>query len=246
MSQALLELYLRKLKLWALEKHYAQIIEVNTGCDNIQLLLKLFEREVQTREENAINRKIKGGNFPKIKTLDSYEFECLPHLDREKVLTFTNCDFIEKAENIIMLGNSGTGKTHLAIALGVAVCHKNISVYFTSAAKLANDLMEARHANTLSKLHGKLAKYRLLIIDEIGYVPLSQTGAELMYDVINQRYEISSLIVTSNLQLSDWGQIFKCEKLTNALLDRLTHHSHILDMNGESYRFSHSTAHSQN
>ena len=141
-----------------------------------------------------------------------------------------------------MLGNAGTGKTHLAIALGVAACQKNISVYFTSAAKLANDLMEARDELSLSKLHNKLAKHKLLIIDEIGYVPLSVTGAELMYDIINQRYEINSLIMTSNLEFSDWIQVFKSDKLTAALLDRISHHSNIIEMNGDSYRFNNSVA----
>ena len=119
---------------------------------------------------------------------------------------------------------------------------KNISVHFTSAAKLANDLMEARDELSLSRLHNKLAKHKLLIIDEIGYVPLSNTGAELMYDIINQRYETSSLIMTTNLQFSDWVQVFKSDKLTAALLDRITHHSNIIEMNGDSYRFNNSIA----
>ncbi len=246
MKNALLDLYLRKLRLSTIEEKYPNIIEKNDKADIISILLKLFEIEVQTREENAINRKLKGGNFPKIKTFDSYNFEYMPKLDKQKILNFTNCEFIEKTQNIVMLGNSGTGKTHLAIALGVAACNKNTAVYFTSAAKLANDLMEARNDNNLSKLHNKLSKYKLLIIDEVGYVPLSTTGAELIYDIINQRYEISSIIMTSNLQFSEWGQIFKCEKLTNALLDRITHHSNILDMNGESYRFKNSIANLKN
>jgi len=242
MNNPLLELYLNKLKLTSIASQYQNIIDKHAKEDVVSILSKLFEYEVQMREDRAIERKLKGANFPKIKTIDSFDFTKLPKLDKQKILNFSNCDFIEKAENIIMLGNAGTGKTHLAIALGVAACQKNISVYFTSAAKLANDLMEARDELSLSKLHNKLAKHKLLIIDEIGYVPLSVTGAELMYDIINQRYEINSLIMTSNLEFSDWIQVFKSDKLTAALLDRISHHSNIIEMNGDSYRFSNSVA----
>lgn len=242
MNDPLLELHLNKLKLTAIASQYKNIIDKNTKEDIVTILTKLFEYEVQVREDRAIERKLRGANFPKIKTMDSFDFTKLPNLDKQKILNFSNCEFIEKAENIIMLGNAGTGKTHLAVALGVAACQKNISVYFTSAAKLANDLMEARDELSLSKLHNKLSKHKLLIIDEIGYVPLSATGAELMYDIINQRYEVSSLIMTSNLEFSDWIQVFKSDKLTAALLDRITHYSNIIEMNGDSYRFSNSIA----
>ena len=238
----MLELYLNKLRLTAIASQYRTIIEKNNKSDIVALLTKLFELEVQIREEKAIERKLKGANFPRIKTLDSFDFTQLPNLSKDKILEFANCEFIEKTNNIIMVGNAGTGKTHLAIAIGVAACQKNIPVYFTSAARLANDLMEARDEYSLSKLHHKLAKHRLLIIDEIGYVPLSNTGAELMYDIINQRYENGSLILTTNLQFSDWIQVFKSDKLTGALLDRITHHSNIIEMNGDSYRFNNSIA----
>jgi DNA replication protein DnaC len=242
MNNPLLELYLNKLKLTVIASQYGNVIDKNSKSDIVTILTKLFELEVQTREEKAIGRKLKGANFPKVKTLDSFNFTQLPKLDKQKILDFANCEFIEKAQNIIMLGNAGTGKTHLAIAIGVAACQKNISVYFTSAAKLANDLMEARDEYSLSRLHNKLAKHKLLIIDEIGYVPLSNTGAELMYDIINQRYESCSLIMTTNLQFSDWVQVFKSDKLTSALLDRITHYSNIIEMNGDSYRFNNSIA----
>lgn len=241
-NNAFLELYLNKLKLNSVLSQYKKIIEQNPQSDIIAILTKLFEIEVQTREEKAIERKLKGANFPKIKTLDSFDFAKLPSLNKQQILDFANCEFVERTSNIVLFGNTGTGKTHLAIALGVAACQKNIPVYFTSMARLANELMEARDEYSLSKLHNKLAKHKLLIIDEIGYVPLSNTGAELMYDIINQRYEINSIIMTTNLQFSDWGQVFKSDKLTSALLDRITHHSHIIEMNGDSYRFSNAIA----
>ena len=128
MSNPLLELYLNKLKLTTIASQYSNIIDKNSKSDSITIFTKLFELEVQTREERAIERKLKGSNFPKVKTLDSFDFSKLPNLDKQKILDFGNCEFIEKAQNIIMLGNAGTGKTHLAVALGVAACQK-ISQY---------------------------------------------------------------------------------------------------------------------
>ena len=218
---------------------FAQVLEANERdlpfIDDESNLKKAI---IQKSKNHWAFKALLKPHFPKVKTLDSFDFTKLPKLNKQKILNFANCEFIEKAENIIMLGNAGTGKTHLAVALGVAACQKNISVHFTSAAKLANDLMEARDELSLSRLHNKLSKHKLLIIDEIGYVPLSNTGAELMYDIINQRYETSSLIMTTNLQFSDWVQVFKSDKLTAALLDRITHHSNIIEMNGDSYRFT--------
>ena len=182
MSNPLLELYLNKLKLTTIASQYSNIIDKNSKSDSITIFTKLFELEVQTREERAIERKLKGSNFPKVKTLDSFDFSKLPNLDKQKILDFGNCEFIEKAQNIIMLGNAGTGKTHLAVALGVAACQKNISVHFTSAAKLANDLMEARDELSLSRLHNKLAKHKLLIIDD---------NEELMNCVYDSFQEVS-------------------------------------------------------
>lgn len=236
-DSALLEFYLAKLKLTGILQEYKNVIDQNSNVDTVTTLLRLFEVEMQTREEKSIERKLKDANFPNIKTLDSFDFSKLPNLNKQQIIDFTNCDFIDKTHNIVMLGNTGTGKTHLAIALGISACQKNVTTYFTTAAKLANELSEARDEYSLLKLHAKLAKFKLLIIDEIGYVPLSNTCAELMYDIISQRYEKSSIIMTSNLQFSEWVQVFKSEKLTSAILDRIAHYSHILEMNGDSYRF---------
>ncbi len=137
---------------------------------------------------------------------------------------------------MIALGNSGTGKTHVALGLGLAACQKGLAVGFATAAALVHALMEARDEKRLLRLQGQLAKYRLLIIDELGFVPLSKTGAELLFEVFSQRYERGSILVTSNLPFDEWTEIFGSERLTGALLDRLTHHVHILEMNGESYR----------
>ncbi|MBM3599832.1 MAG: ATP-binding protein, partial [Alphaproteobacteria bacterium] len=148
--------------------------------------------------------------------------------------------YVLRRENVIAVGNSGTGKSHVALGLGLAACQKGLSVGFTTAAALVNELLEARDEKRLLRLQRQLATYRLLIIDELGYVPLSQTGAELLFEVFSQRYERGSTIVTSNLPFDEWTGVFASERLTGALLDRLTHHVHILEMNGDSYRLKQS------
>jgi DNA replication protein DnaC len=146
-----------------------------------------------------------------------------------------------RPKTVIALGPSGTGKTHVALGLGLAACQKGLSVGFTTAAALVHELMEARDERRLLRLQKQLAAYRLLILDERGYVPLSPTGAELPFEVFSQRYERGSILVTGNLRFDEWTSVFGAERLTGALLDRLTHHVHILEMNGESYRLRHST-----
>jgi len=156
------------------------------------------------------------------------------------VLELARSEYVTRRENVIALGNSGTGKTHVALGLGLAACQKRLAVGFTTAAALVNDLHEARDEKRLLRLQRQLAGYKLLIVDELGYVPLSQTGAELLFEVFSQRYERGSIIVTSNLPFNEWTGIFGSERLTGALLDRLTHHVHILEMNGDSFRLKHS------
>ena len=178
--------------------------------------------------------------FPAVKSLDSFDFKAIASLNKMLVLELARCEYVERRENIIALGNSGTGKTHIALGLGLAACQKGLSVGFLTAAALVHELMEARDEKRLLRLQKQLAKYHLLIIDELGFVPLSKTGAELLFEVFSQRYERGSILVTSNLPFDEWTEIFGSERLTGALLDRLTHHVHILEMNGESYRLNQS------
>ena len=175
-----------------------------------------------------------------VKSLDAFEFKVIPTLNKMLVLELARCEYINRNENIIAVGNSGTGKTHIALGLGLAACQKGLAVGFITASALVHELLEARDEKRLLRLQKQLAKYRLLIIDELGYVPLSPTGAELLFEVFSQRYERGSTIVTSNLPFDEWTSIFGSERLTGALLDRLTHHVHILEMNGESFRLKHS------
>ncbi len=156
------------------------------------------------------------------------------------VLELARCEWIERQENVIALGPSGTGKTHVALGLGLAACQKGLPVAFVTVAALVNELIEARDEKRLLRLQRQLAKMKLLITDELGFVPLSKTGAELLFELISQRYERGSTLITSNLPFEEWTETFGTERLTGALLDRLTHHVNILEMNGESYRLNQS------
>ncbi len=156
------------------------------------------------------------------------------------MLDLARGDYIERRENAILLGPSGVGKTHIALALGLAACQKGLAVRFTTASQMVHAMIEARDEKRLLRFQDQLAKVNLLIVDELGYVPLSQTGSELLFDVFSRRYENSATIVTSNLPFQEWTTVFASERLTGALLDRITHHVHILEMNGESYRLKQS------
>jgi DNA replication protein DnaC len=168
----------------------------------------------------------------------TFDFAAQPSLNKPLVLELSRCDWIEKRHNCIALGPSGTGKTHVALALGLAACQKGYNVAFTTAASLVHELMEARDERRLRALQKHLNTVKLLIVDELGYVPLTAVGGELLFEVFSQRYERGSTLVTSNLPFDEWTSVFGSERLTGALLDRLTHHVHILEMNGDSYRLA--------
>jgi DNA replication protein DnaC len=187
-----------------------------------------------------VERRIREARFPAVKSLDSFDFPAIPSLNKALVLELARGEYIERRENVIALGNSGTGKTHIALGLGLAACQRGLSVGFTTAAALVHELLEARDEKRLLRLQKQLAGYRLLVIDELGFVPLSKSGAELLFEVFSQRYERGSTLVTSNLPFDEWTEVLGSERLTGALLDRLTHHVHILEMNGESYRLAQS------
>lgn len=242
--QMLLEAYLKRLKLPAMCTHYQEMArQAEQGNQTYEgYLLVLSELETQQRDENAFKRRVSQARFPLFKTLDQFDFSAIPALNKAKVLNLAQGDYIGKRENLILMGNSGTGKTHLAIALGFLACQQGKTVRFLTAAGLINQLTEAQAVLRLSHVQKTLSKLDLLIIDEIGYVPFSEKGAQLFFQVITDSYEKQSIIMTTNLEFSKWPQVFHSEQLTGALLDRLTHHAHILTMNGESYRFKESMA----
>ena len=240
--QVLLAHHLKTLKLPTFLREYDKLARqcATEGADHVRYLVRLTELELIDRERRMVERRIRQARFPAVKSLDSFDFKAIASLNKMLVLELARCEYVERRENIIALGNSGTGKTHIALGLGLAACQKGLSVGFLTAAALVHELMEARDGKRLLRLQKQLAKYHLLIIDELGFVPLSKTGAELLFEVFSQRYERGSILVTSNLPFDEWTEIFGSERLTGALLDRLTHHVHILEMNGESYRLNQS------
>ncbi len=240
--QLLLAHHLKALKLPTFLREYDKVAKqcAAEGIEHSRYLLQLAELELIDRERRMVERRIKQARFPATKSLDSFDFKAIPSLNKMLVLELARCDYIDTQQNIIAVGNSGTGKTHIALGLGLAACQKGLAVGFTTASALVHELIEARDEKRLLRLQRQLAKYKLLIIDVLGYVPLSPTGAELLFEVFSQRYERGATIVTSNLPFDEWTGIFGSERLTGALLDRLTHHVHILEMNGDSFRLKHS------
>jgi DNA replication protein DnaC len=236
--QVLLGHHLKALKLPTVVREYDKVARqcAAEGVDHVRYLLRLAELELIDREQRLVERRIRAARFPAVKSLDSYDFTALPSLNKALVLELARCEYLARRDNVIALGNAGTGKTHIALGLGLAACQKGLAVGFTTAAALVHELIEAGDEKRLLRLQRQLAACKLLIIDELGYVPLSPTGAELLFEVFSQRYERGSVIVTSNLPFDEWTSVFGSERLTGALLDRLTHHVHILEMNGESYR----------
>jgi len=240
--QVLLAHHLKALKLPTFLREYDKLARqcAAEGVDHVRYLVRLTELELIDRERRMVERRIRQAKFPVVKSLDAFDFKAIPSLNKMRVLELARCEYVERRENVIALGNSGTGKTHVALGLGLAACQKGLSVGFITAAALVHELMEARDDKQLLRFQKRLAGLKLLVIDELGFVPLSKTGAELLFEVFSQRYERGSILVTSNLPFDEWTEVFGSERLTGALLDRLTHHVHILEMNGESFRLKQS------
>src|ERR1700758_1284583 len=243
--QVLLVHHLRQLKLPTFLREYEKVATetAREGLDHVRFLLRLAELELIDRERRMVERRIRAAHFSAVKSFDTFDFAAIPSLNKPLVLELARCEYVVAGENIIALGNSGMGKTHACLALGLAACQRGFTVSFTTAVGLVHQLMEARDEERLLKLQAQLAAVKLLIIDELGYGPLSQTGAELLFEIFSQRHERGSTIVTSNLPFEEWTSAsFKASVLTGALLDRLTHHVHILELNRDSYRLKQSKA----
>jgi DNA replication protein DnaC len=240
--QLLLEHHLKQLRLPTFLREYDKVARQSAveQATYAAYLLRMAELELLERERRAIERRIRQARFPVVKTMDSFDFLAIPSLNKTMVLELARCEFLTRRENVLLLGNSGTGKTHIALALGLAACQRGHRVRFTTAAALVSELIEARDERKLLRFQKQIAAYELLIVDELGFVPLSKTGAELLFEMLSQRYERGSTMVTSNLPFAEWTEVLGSERLTGALLDRLTHHVHILEMNGDSYRLKQS------
>lgn len=233
---------LRALKLSTMAKflgeHLRQAAE--KGVSYEEFLLGLTSIEIQIRAENRLKRRIREARFPLLKSFETFEVEAASGLDIRLFKELATCSYIKEHRNIIFLGKSGTGKTHMATALGVEACKKDFRTRFITCYGLANELIEAREERELQRLLNRYSKYDLLILDELGYIPFSKEGSELIFQVLAERHERGSLIITTNLGFADWTKVFGDPVMTAALLDRLTHKAHIINCTWESYRLKES------
>src|SRR4051812_24707141 len=235
----LLKAQLKQLRLPAMARELEKLSREAASANQCyeQFLLQLTEIERAARAANTLTARIKHADFPFLKDFDTYDFGALPDLPKPKLLELARGEWIGQKFNTCFIGSTGTGKTHLAIALGQAACRAGYRVRFFTAPELVSALEKEQKQYTLDRFLRQLEKTDLLICDELGYVSFSRNGVELLFRVFTNRYERSSLLLTSNLAFSDWNQVFQGERMTAALLDRLTHRCHIFEMNGESYRF---------
>ena len=247
LQHPLLKSNLKQLRLPTMLAEYQKLAgeAADANQDYLEYLLRLTELELQSRSANALQSRIRKAEFPVQKELDSFDFSSARSLSKPKVLELSRGAWIDTHQNCILVGSSGTGKTHLAIALGLAACRLGKRVRFFTAANLVQKLEQAQQEYALERLQKQLDKTDLLICDELGYLSFSRSGAELLFQIFADRYERSSTLLTTNLPFSEWQQIFQGERMTAALLDRLTHHCEIFEMTGESYRFRESMKNKQ-
>ena len=237
-----LKSHLKALRLPTVLREYQRTAAdaATEGLDYETYLLRLLQCEISDREARSFQRLLKLARLPAKKTIAEFDFTRLPDLEPLTVHRLGGCDFVTKAENLLLVGSSGTGKTHLATAIAVEACRRKYSVRFFTVSQLVEALMEAKSERALGRMRASLKKVDLLVLDELGFVPLPASGAELLFDIVSDRYEKASIVITTNLPFEEWISVLASEPLTHAMLDRLTHHVHILEMNGRSYRLAQS------
>ena len=225
-------------------KHYQISIKLSEYIEKInenkigvaEALLELTNQELEVKNYNATHAMVKVAGFPHLKEVKDFDFNFQPKINKQQILDFESLRFLENNNNILLIGNSGVGKTHLATAIGIAAAKKRVSTYFIKCHDLISQLKKAHIENRLETRIKHFSKYRLLIIDEIGYLPIGEEEAKMFFQLIDMRYEKKSTIITSNINLSDWGKVFADSLIASAILDRLVHHSSIVNILGNSYR----------
>jgi len=237
-STVLLKHHLKALRLPTVLAECEKVAKqcADDNVDHLGFLLNLLELELIERDRKASERRLKAARFPAPKTLDEFDFAARPSVNKPQLLDLVRGDYVTKRENVLLVGPSGTGKTHLATALGMAACAQGKRVRFWRVTELMTTLREAEQERQLLRLRSQLTKLDLLILDELGYVPASKAGAELLFDVIATAYERTSVVLTTNLGFEHWTEVLGNERLTGAALDRLTHRCTIIETAGESYR----------
>lgn len=232
---------LENLKHLKLNQTFLDIDEYIDKINNekisiVDALYELTEKEIEIKNFNATHAMVKVAGFPHHKTLDDFDFDFQPKINKQQFLDFLSLRFLENNSNILMIGSSGVGKTHLMVAVGIAAAKKRISTYFIKCQDLIAQLKKAHLENKLDNRIKHFAKYKILIIDEVGYLPIGGFESKMFFQLIDKRYEKKSTIITSNVDLSDWNSIFDDNLIASAILDRLIHHSHIVNIVGPSYR----------
>ena len=222
------------LNLKQMHLHLEPILDSNVSL--LEGLLKLTDYEIEIKRENVLNAMVKVAHFPHYKTLKDFDFDFQPNINQNQLMNLSGLGFIEKKENILFLGNSGVGKTHLATAIGIESAKARYSTYFIKCHELLTNLRQAQHENRLESRLKFYTRCKLLIIDELGYLPLQKGDERLLFQLIDRRYENKSTIITTNLPFDKWNENFNDSFITNAILDRLLHHSHVIQIMGESYR----------
>ena len=229
---------LEKLKLDKIRDYYPNYVDTATKNKKTltEALLELTNKEIEYRDERTSQIQVTVSAFPYKKELSDFDFDYQPSVNKQEIMELNNLGFLEKHDNILFVGPSGVGKTHLATALGITAAKKRYSVYFISCHDLITQLNKAHFENKLEQRLKHFCRYELLIIDEIGYLPVDKQGANLFFQLITKRYEKHSTIITTNQTFNKWGEVFSDNTLANAILDRLLHHSTVINIKGNSYR----------
>lgn len=239
LEETVIQQYCKQLRLPSVGAQFAPLAQrcVKQELTHLRYLNLLLTSEVEDRERHVVERRLREARLPRMKTLDEFDFAKSPQIKATQIRELAQGQYVERSEPVILLGECGTGKTHLATGLCVAACRQKKRVRFVTAAGLVNELVEARHNNQLSKAMQKWGRYDLIALDEVGYVPMAEVGAEMLFQVVSERAEKAAIIMTTNLPFSEWTQVFTNARLCKALLDRLTDRAHIIETGTESYRF---------